>query len=64
MDEGRPPIAVHLQVTIRLVHSSKALMALVALQEGTLVADQGYPCGGGYRMSGHTVGCHKPCYTF
>ncbi|MBK7107724.1 MAG: penicillin-binding protein 2 [Chitinophagales bacterium] len=37
----------------------KPLMALVALQEGTLTPDQGYGCGGGYRMAGHTVGCHN-----
>lgn len=40
----------------------KPLMALVALQEGTLTPDQGYSCGGGYRMAGHTVGCHGHPY--
>jgi penicillin-binding protein 2 len=37
----------------------KAVLALIGLQEGTLTENQGYSCNGGYRMSGHTVGCHN-----
>ncbi len=59
MDEGRPLNNRALTGYYPPGSQFKALMALVALQEGTLVADQGYPCGGGYRMSGHTVGCHN-----
>ncbi|MFN3939503.1 MAG: penicillin-binding protein 2, partial [Chitinophagales bacterium] len=40
----------------------KAVMALLGLQEGTLTPDTGYPCGGGYRMAGHTVKCHGHPY--
>lgn len=40
----------------------KAVMALLGLQEGTLTPETGYACGGGYRMAGHTVGCHGHPY--
>lgn len=36
----------------------KSLMALMALQEGSLQPNDVYPCFGGYRLGSHTVGCH------
>ncbi|HCK21802.1 MAG TPA: penicillin-binding protein 2 [Bacteroidetes bacterium] len=58
MDEGRPLNNRALTGYYPPGSQFKAVMALLGLQSGTLTADQGYPCGGGYRMSGHTVGCH------
>jgi penicillin-binding protein 2 len=58
MDQGRPLSNRALTGYYPPGSQFKSVMALIGLQEGTLTVDQGYPCGGGYRMSGHTVGCH------
>jgi penicillin-binding protein 2 len=36
----------------------KTVMSLIAFQEGIISPDDGYSCNGGYRIPGHTVGCH------
>lgn len=38
----------------------KAISSLIAQQEGVLGAETRYPCGGGYRVGGHTVKCSHP----
>lgn len=58
MDESRPLNNRALTGYYPPGSQFKAVMSLVGLQAGTLTENQGYPCGGGYRMSGHTVGCH------
>lgn len=40
----------------------KPVMAALGMNAGTLTADQGYSCPGGYVMSGHTVKCHNHPY--
>lgn len=40
----------------------KPVMAALGMDNGSLTADQGYSCGGGYVMSGHTVNCHGHPY--
>ncbi|MBC8047282.1 MAG: penicillin-binding protein 2, partial [Fimbriimonadaceae bacterium] len=40
----------------------KPVLAAIGMQAGTLSADQGYSCPGGYVMSGHTVNCHGHPY--
>jgi penicillin-binding protein 2 len=40
----------------------KPVMAALGMQAGTLKAEQGYSCPGGYVMSGHTVNCHGHPY--
>ena len=40
----------------------KPVMASIAMDIGTLTSNQGYGCGGGYVMSGHTVNCHGHPY--
>lgn len=40
----------------------KPVMAAIGLDKGTLQSTTGYSCGGGYVMSGHTVGCHHHPY--
>ncbi|MCP4124557.1 MAG: penicillin-binding protein 2 [Bacteroidetes bacterium] len=36
----------------------KPIMSLIAFQEGVRNPASGYKCNGGYRIPGHTVGCH------
>ncbi len=36
----------------------KPIMSLIAFQEGIISPEDGYSCNGGYRIPGHTVGCH------
>lgn len=36
----------------------KPMMSLIAYQEGIKKPTDGYVCNGGYRIPGHTVGCH------
>jgi penicillin-binding protein 2 len=36
----------------------KTLQGLVALQEGVITTDYGYPCRGGYYACGRRMGCH------
>jgi penicillin-binding protein 2 len=36
----------------------KPIMSLIAFQEGVRDPAAGYVCNGGYRIPGHTVGCH------
>jgi len=40
----------------------KPVMAALGLDIGSLTANQGYSCPGGYVMSGHTVDCHNHPY--
>ena len=59
MDESRPLNNRALTGYYPPGSQFKAVMSLLGLQAGTLTPNQGYSCGGGYRMSGHTVGCHN-----
>ena len=36
----------------------KPIMSLISFQEGIKNPEEGYSCNGGYRIPGHTVGCH------
>ena len=38
----------------------KVIQSLIGQQEGVLSASTMYPCGGGYRVGGHTVRCSHP----
>ncbi len=40
----------------------KPVMAAISMDIGSLTADQGYSCPGGYVMSGHKVDCHNHPY--
>ncbi|MGB4930984.1 MAG: penicillin-binding protein 2 [Chitinophagales bacterium] len=40
----------------------KPVMAAIGMDIGSLTADQGYNCPGGYVMSGHKVDCHNHPY--
>ena len=40
----------------------KPVMAAIGMDIGSLTADQGYSCPGGYVMSGHKVDCHNHPY--
>ncbi len=40
----------------------KPVMAALGMDVGSLTADQGYNCPGGYVMSGHKVDCHNHPY--
>jgi penicillin-binding protein 2 len=37
----------------------KPLQSLITFQEGIKDPEDGYTCSGGYRIHGHTVGCHE-----